>query len=108
MLSKTLCRNQSAIGPGVYGDGVTNGSPKPLAISDAGYTQGSLQVSIVGTSATVRVWGRAAPSLPWMLVTTAITASGVTTVPILSEMYADVLAISAAAVDVALNYPCNG
>jgi hypothetical protein len=107
MLSKTLIRSQSAAGPGLFGDGVTNGSPKPLAISDAGYLQGTLQVSIVGTSATVRVFGRASPVLPWVLVVAAITTSGVTTVPILTEMYADVLAVSAAVVDAALNYPLN-
>ena len=64
-------------------------------------------MSIVGTSASVSIWGRAAPTLPWILVVAAITTSGLTTVPVLSEMYASVTAISAATVNVALNYPCN-
>lgn len=106
MLSKTLVKAQTAIGFGVYGDGVTNGAAKPLPISDADYFQGNLQVSIVGTSATVLIFGRAAPSLPWVQLA-SITTSGVTQVSILSEMYAQVSAITAATVDAAINYPCN-
>ena len=89
MLSRTFIRNQSAIGPGLYGDGVTNGAPAPLRIGDAGYLTGNLQVSIVGTSATVRVFGRASPTLPWSLLA-SITTSGTTSVQILAEMYGDV------------------
>jgi len=105
MLSKTLIRNQSAIGTGVYGTGTVGDAPS-LRISDADYFQGTLQVSV--TTATVTVFGRAAPTLPWVPVTAPITTSGLTTVPIMAEMYAAITAWTAGAVDVALNYPCNG
>ncbi|MEA3106295.1 MAG: hypothetical protein QOI88_900, partial [Gammaproteobacteria bacterium] len=90
----------------LFGDGTTN-NPLPLRISDAGYLQGNVQVSIVGTSASVSIFGRASPAMPWVLVAAAITLSGVAVVPLLQEMYAQVTAINAATVDVALNYPCN-
>ena len=106
MQSKTLAANQSAVGFSVTGDGSVN-NPPPAKIADSGWPQGNLQVSIVGASASVSVFGRASPSLPWALVTAAITANGVTSVPVLAEMYSQVTAISAAVVNVALSYPKN-
>jgi hypothetical protein len=105
MLSKTLIKAQVSTGTGVYGSGVAGDAPS-LKICDADYFQGTLQVSIVGT-ATVTVFGRAAPTLPWLQVAAPITVSGFTTIPVLAEMYASVTAWTAGAVDVALNYPCN-
>ena len=104
MLSKTLIVNQTVTGPGIYGDGTVN-NPKPLSLGDADVAQGTAQVSIVGGTATVRLFGRASPSVPWGLVFIAITATGLYTIPIVAEMYADVSAISGATVNAAINYP---
>lgn len=104
MLSKTLIRNQASVGTGIYGTGAAGDAP-PLRVSDADYFQGTVQVSV--TTATVTLFGRAAPTLPWIQVAAPMTVSGLVTVPVLSEMYAAVTAWTAGAVDVALNYPCN-
>jgi hypothetical protein len=102
MLSKALIRGQNYVGLGLYGDGAAN-HPAPLLVGDAAYNFGNLQVSIVGTSATVIVYGRTAPTMPWFVLAT-ITVSGVTQVALVCEMYAAVTAISAATVEVAVNY----
>lgn len=105
MLSKTFIKAQVALGTGIYGTGSVNDAPS-LKICDADYFQGTLQVSIVGV-ASVTVFGRAAPTMPWVPVGAAITTSGFSTVSIFAEMYAAVTAWTSGAVDVALNYPCN-
>jgi hypothetical protein len=103
MLSKTLVRAQTAIGTGVFGSGAAGDAPT-LKISDAGLSTGTLQVSIVGTSASVSIWGRTSASMPWILATAAITTTSVVTVNLFTEMYAQVTAVTAATVDVGLNY----
>jgi hypothetical protein len=103
MISKTLCRAQTYVGQGIYGDSLVN-DPAPLSLGDCDFPNGNLHVSIVGTSATVVIYGRTVPTLPWRVLAT-ISASGVTSVVMLAEMYAAITAISAAVVDVAINYP---
>jgi hypothetical protein len=103
MISKTLCRAQNYVGLGLYGDGATN-NPAPLRTGDANFTSGNLHVGIAGTSATVIIYGRVKPLCPWVALAT-VSASSITQITVLAEMYAAVTAINAAAVDVALNYP---
>lgn len=107
MQSRPLIRAQSATGFSVTGDGAA-ANPPTLKINDAGAPTGNLQVSIVGTSATVSIFGRGNPSMPWIKLIADVTASAVTPIPLLPEMYAQVTAISAAVVDASISYPIAG
>lgn len=107
MQSRPLAIKQIAVGFTASGDGAA-ANPATVKINDAGAPTGNLQVSIVGTSASVSVFGRGNPLMPWILVTPAITASGITAVPLMPEMYAQVTAIVAAQVDASISYPIAG
>ncbi len=92
MISKPLIVAQPIVGAGPV-----------FSMGDAELPTGNLQVSIVGTSASVSVYGRASPAMPWFDVAD-IATSGTTSIPLLAEMYAAVTAINAAVVAVAINY----
>jgi hypothetical protein len=106
MQSRTLARNQSAIGFSTTGDGQPN-NPPTAKITDGGWTTCNLQVSIVGTSASVSVFGRGSPSVPFALLA-VVNASGLSSIPLLPELYSQVTAIVGAVVNVAINYPISG
>lgn len=107
MQSRILATNQSAIGFSTSGDGAA-GDPPTVKINDSGTQNGNLHVSIVGTSASVQLFGRAHPSLPFIAIGAPITATSVVSVPMMTEFYTQVTAIVAAVVNAAIAYPIAG
>lgn len=107
MQSRILAANQSAIGFSSSGDGQA-ANPPTVKINDGGAPTCNLQVSIVGTSASVQVFGRASPQLPFIALGAPVTASGVSSIPLMAEMYAQTTAIVAAVVNAAIAYPIAG
>jgi hypothetical protein len=107
MQTRLLASNQSSIGFSVSGDGLVN-DPNTVKIGDSGALSGNLHVSIVGTSASVSIYGRAHPALPFIQLGAAVTATGVSVIPVLPEMYSQVTAIAAAVVNAAIAYPIAG
>lgn len=63
------------------------------------YMTRPVQVSLVGTSGSVRLQGRSDPTAPWVDLGTAFTASGMQMIGLMPEVRANVTAISAAAID---------
>jgi hypothetical protein len=109
MQSRTLATNQAAIGFSTTGDGGP-GNPATAKVSDCGYPTGNLQISAVGGSTfSVSIFGRANPGMPFIQLSAAITAAGVSSITLLPEMYSQVTAnATGAVINVAIAYPIAG
>ncbi len=96
----TMIGGQRKRGEGNYGDGT---SRPPLKVPHSYHPTATLQVSINGDQALVRIHGRMSINLPWTLLSTAQT-TGFYTVPLCGEMFAEVYSVSNAQVDATLGY----